>query len=55
MVIQYKNTYTNKNTNIDETQIFNYKINCIKDKSHRSILPSNVSSISIQHFKQSLP
>ena len=34
--------------------MFNYKINCIKDKNHRSILPSNVSSISIQHFKPSI-
>ena len=25
--------------------MFNYKINCIKDKNHRSILPSNVSSV----------
>ena len=35
--------------------MFNYKINCIKDKNPGSILPSNVSSISIQHFKPSMP
>ena len=34
--------------------MFNHKINCIKDKNHRSILPSNVSSLSIQHFKPSM-
>ena len=43
--------YNKKN----KIQIFNYKINCIKDKNHRSILPPNVSSISIQHFKPSMP
>ena len=42
-------------TNTDKIQIFNYKINCIKDKNHVSILPSNVSFISIQHFKPSMP
>ena len=51
MVIQYKK-YT---TNTDKIQIFNYETNCIKDKNHRSILPSNVSSISIQLFKTSMP
>ena len=51
MVIQYKKYLTNT----DKIQIFNYKINCKKDKNHRSILPLNVSSISIQHFKPSMP
>ena len=49
MVMQYKNTL----------QILikykYYKINCIKDKNHRSILTSNVSSFSIEHFKPSMP
>ena len=47
MVIQYKKYITNT----DKIQIFNYKINCKKDKNHRSILPSNEPSISIKHFK----
>ena len=35
--------------------MFNYNINLIKDKNHKSVLPSKVSSISIQHFKPSMP
>ena len=35
-------------------QLFTYKIKCIKDKNHRMILPSNVSSICIQHFQSSM-
>ena len=41
MVIQYKKHITNTN----KIQLFNYKINCTKDKNYRNILPSNVSSI----------
>ena len=50
IVILRKNTLQ-----ILKIQKFNYKIKCIKDSSHRKILPSNVSSISIQHFKPSMP
>ena len=42
-------------TNTDKIQIFNYKIMYIKDNNHRSLFPSNVSSICIQHFKPSMP
>ena len=49
MVIQYKNTLQ---INTDKIQIFHYKIICIKEKNHRSISPSNVSSTRIQHSNQ---
>ena len=45
------------NTNVDKRQLFNYEINCITDKNHEGMLPSNVlfTCISIQHFKPSMP
>ena len=49
MAIQYKKYITNT----DKIQIFNYKINCIKE--YLWILQSNVSFISMQHLKPSMP
>ena len=41
--------------NTNKMQLFNSKIKCIKDTNHRRILPSNASSVCIQHFKASMP
>ena len=51
MVIQDKNTLQI----LIKYKYLITKLIAKKDKNHRSILPSNVSSIIIQHFKPSMP